>query len=523
MSLRRIRRALLSVSDKSGLIDLARGLIELQVELISTGGTFKVLKEAGIAVREVADVTQFPEMLDGRVKTLHPKIHAGILAIRDNPAHERTLSSHEIGPIDLVVVNLYPFEATVAKPTAEWAEVIENIDVGGPTMIRAAAKNHDGVAVIVDPNQYGALLSELQQNKGATTLEARKRWAAAAFARTATYDSAISRYFREAGLSEEFPERMSLGFARKLNLRYGENPHQHAAFYEDSKPLAHSLATAEQLHGKELSYNNLLDLDSSWNLATEFAAPTAVVIKHNNPCGVGTATTLRDALAKAFDGDPLSAYGGVLAFNRPVDAPTAELVTEPNRFVEAIIAPDFADDALEMIRTRPTWKKNVRLLRTGGVPSTLTGLDFRRISGGVLVQSADRGSQDFASLKVVSKRHPTIDERSGLEFAWLVCKHVKSNAIVLAKGGQVVGVGAGQMSRVDSTEIAVKKAGERARGTVLASDAFFPFRDNVDAAAKAGVTAIIQPGGSIRDEECIAACDEHGLAMVFTGVRHFRH
>ncbi len=496
--LRRVRRALLSVSDKNGLVDLASALAGLGIELISTGGTFRMIKEAGFSVREVDEVTGFREMLDGRVKTLHPLIHGGILYVRDNAEHEATIAIHGIGPIDLVVVNLYPFEATIAKPNVNWDEAIENIDIGGPSLIRGAAKNHDGVAVITDTAQYDSLLEELRQNDSATTLNFRKQLAATAYARTAAYDAMIADYLARSGNAEPFPPRLTLGFTRKTGLRYGENPHQAAAFYTEPNPPAATIASAESLHGKELSYNNILDLDAAWNLVTEFQQPSAVVIKHSNPCGVATAETLADAFAAAHAGDPISAFGGILAFNRPVDAAVAELITGPNRFVEAVIAPDFDKDAFEIITTRPTWKKSVRLLRTGGLPKTRAGFDLRRVSGGMLVQGWDVDADQPTEWKVATKREPTAEERAGLTFAWTVCKHVKSNAIVLALGTQVVGVGAGQMSRIDSTDIAVKKAGDRAKGSVLASDAFFPFRDNIDAAAKAGITAIIQPGGSVR-------------------------
>jgi phosphoribosylaminoimidazolecarboxamide formyltransferase/IMP cyclohydrolase len=521
--LRRVRRALLSVNDKTGLVDLARALAGHGIELISTGGTYRTLGEAGLIVREVSEVTGFPEMLDGRVKTLHPFIHGGILYIRDNVDHEATVAKHGIGPIDLVVVNLYPFEATIANPDVAWDVAIENIDIGGPSLIRAAAKNHDGVAVITDSAQYGSLLEELKQNQGATTMSFRARLAAAAFARTAIYDAVIAEYFAKTCNSEPLPPRLTLGFSRKYGLRYGENPHQSAAFYCEPNPPAATIATAEILHGKELSYNNILDLDAAWNLVTEFQPPAAVVIKHNNPCGAATAETLAAAFATAHAGDPVSAFGGILAFNRPVDAATAELITAPNRFVEAIIAPEFDPAAFEIITTRPTWKKSVRLLRTGGLPTGRAGLDLRRVGGGLLAQSWDAGADHPNDWKPASKRVPTPEERASLAFAWTVCKNVKSNAIVLVQGTKVVGVGAGQMSRIDSTDIAVKKAGERAKGSVLGSDAFFPFRDNVDAAARAGISAIIQPGGSVRDAESIAACDEHGISMLFTGARHFRH
>jgi phosphoribosylaminoimidazolecarboxamide formyltransferase/IMP cyclohydrolase len=520
MSAIAIRRALLSVSDKSGLMDFARGLSDFGVELISTGGTRAALAAAGLVVRDISDVTGFPEILDGRVKTLHPRVHAGILAVRADPAHAATLAEHAIQPIDLVCVNLYPFERTAAKVGVSREEVIENIDVGGPSMLRAAAKNHAGVAVVSDTAQYDGILAEMRASGGALTLAMRERLAAAAFARTAAYDAAIAAYF---AVGEPFPNTLALSFVRKSGLRYGENPHQPAAFYAEPNGGGANVATAEVLNGKELSYNNILDLDSAFNLVREFAEPAAVVIKHNNPCGAAVATTLADAFARAHEGDSLSAYGGVLAFNREVDEATATLVTEPNRFVEAVIAPGYTDAALALLTTRPKWGKNVRLLRTGPLAAAGPTLDYRRVDGGLLVQARDRGGDDFAAAKIVTRREPTPAEWADLRFAWPVCKHVKSNAIVLAKGGMCVGVGAGQMSRVDSVEIAVRKAGERVRGSVLASDAFFPFRDNVDAAAKAGVACVVQPGGSMRDADSIAACDEHGLAMVFTGVRHFRH
>jgi phosphoribosylaminoimidazolecarboxamide formyltransferase/IMP cyclohydrolase len=527
MTLHPIRRALLSVSDKSGLIDLARGLLGFGVELISTGGTRKALAEAGLAVRDISDVTGFPEILDGRVKTLHPKIHGGLLAIRDSAQHMATIAAQGIQPIDMVVCNLYPFEQTVARPGAGHEEIVENIDIGGPSMVRSAAKNYHDVAVVTSPEQYPVILAELQANGGALSLATRERLAAAAYARTAAYDRAISAYFAQRTGAEPFPARLDLRFERRMPLRYGENPHQAAAFYVEPGIAHPCVATAEPLHGKELSYNNLLDLDSAFNLVREFEQPAAVVIKHNNPCGAAIASTLEEAFRKAYEGDPLSAYGGVLAFNREVDEPTAMQITQPNRFIECIIAPGFSEAAFHVLTTRPSWKKSVRLLRTGpltGGDAKARGLDFRRVDGGLLVQSRDlRGIDDFAELKTVTRRLPTDAELADLRFAWLVCKHVKSNAIVLARGGMVVGVGAGQMSRVDSTHIAVRKSGDRHKGAVLASDAFFPFRDNVDEAARAGVTAIVQPGGSMRDADSIAACDEHGLAMVFTGVRHFRH
>jgi phosphoribosylaminoimidazolecarboxamide formyltransferase/IMP cyclohydrolase len=527
MSLRTIRRALLSVSDKSGLIDLARGLQAFGVELISTGGTRKALADAGLAVRDVSDVTGFPEILDGRVKTLHPNIHGGLLAVRDNPQHAATIAAQGIEPIDMVVCNLYPFEQTVAEPGSTHELIIENIDIGGPSMVRSAAKNYHDVAVVTSPEQYSAILEELRQNNGALTMQTRWRLAGAAFARTAAYDRAIAAYFAKQSDTNDFPGLLELRFEKKMPLRYGENPHQPAAFYVEPGVTHACVATAEPLHGKELSYNNILDLDSGFNLVREFAEPGAVVIKHNNPCGAAVGAALDEAFRKAYEGDPLSAYGGVLAFNREVDEATTTQITEPKRFIECIIAPGFSEAAFKMLTTRPTWKNSVRLLCTGPwKPDDVKarGLDLRRVDGGLLVQGRDlSGADEFWNLRVVTKRQPTAAELADLRFAWLVCKHVKSNAIVLAKDGMLVGVGAGQMSRVDSVHLAVRKSGDRHAGSVLASDAFFPFRDNVDEAAKAGVTAIVQPGGSMRDADSIAACDEHGVSMVFTGVRHFRH
>jgi phosphoribosylaminoimidazolecarboxamide formyltransferase/IMP cyclohydrolase len=526
MAQRVIRRALLSVSDKTDLVEFARGLAALGAELISTGGTRKALADAGLEVKDISEVTGFPEILDGRVKTLHPRVHGGILAIRDKPEHVQTIAAHGIQPIDLVVVNLYPFEATVARPGSSHEEIVENIDIGGPSMVRSAAKNYHDVAIVTDPGQYAAVLDEMRANAGALGLETRERLAAAAFARTAAYDRAISTYFARRGPAESFPPTLDICFERKTGLRYGENPHQNAAFYVEPRLDHACIAAAETLHGKELSYNNILDLDSALNLVREFDAPAAVVIKHNNPCGAAVGTTLVEAFDRAYEGDPLSAYGGVIAFNRAVEEATAMRLTEPNRFVECIVAPDFRSEALQTLTTRPSWKKSVRLLRTGPLGQLDTrarALDFRSVDGGLLVQTRDASGDDFAAAKVATKRSPTEAEMADLRFAWLVCKHVKSNAIVLAKGGAIVGVGAGQMSRVDSVHLAVRKAGERSKGSVMASDAFFPFRDNVDEAANAGVTALVQPGGSIRDQDSILACDERDMAMLLTGVRHFRH
>lgn len=531
MDLRPIRRALLSVSDKTGLVDFARELVtKYGVELIATGGTKKALADAGLPVKDVSELTGFPEILDGRVKTLHPAIYAGLLAKRDKPEHMRTLAEHKLPEIDLVVCNLYPFEQTVAKPGVTEAEAIENIDIGGPCMVRAAAKNFRAVTVVVDPAQYAGLTAQLQLNLGQISGDYRRFLASTAFQRIQQYDDAIADYFHELVKPAQsvvgFDVLLELSFVREQALRYGENPHQNAAFYREPRLSRPCTATAEQLHGKDLSYNNILDLDSALNLVREFAGPACIVVKHNNPCGAATAATLADAFRGAWAGDPQSAFGGILAFNKSLDADTVSAIMDPQakRFIECVIAPEYEPHALDALKQ---WKVNVRLLRTGDLAGGPKGLDYRRVDGGLLVQTRDVGADDADKWKVVSKRRPTEDESRALWFSWLVCKHVKSNAIVLStqreQVNSVVGVGAGQMSRVDSVEIAVKKAGDRVKGSVLASDAFFPFRDNVDLAAKAGVTAIVQPGGSVRDADSIAACDEHGLAMVFTGVRHFRH
>ncbi len=526
----RVRRALLSVSDKTGLVDFAQGLVRHGIDLISTGGTYKTLKEAGLAVREISEYTGFPEMLDGRVKTLHPKVHGGILHRRDLPEHVVTIAQHQIEPIDMVVVNLYPFEATVARPDVSIEEAIENIDIGGPSMIRSAAKNHDHVAVVTDPAQYAGTLAELDQHQGTISRTFLRQLAIAAFERTSRYDAAIHAYLaKSTGTGTPFPEDLHLVYKRESILRYGENPHQQAAFYSHPNYLPASLARARKRHGKELSYNNLLDLDSALAIVREFDRPAVAIIKHNNPCGVGLSKTLSDAFLAAWDGDPLSAFGGILAFNRPVDADTASALMDPKakRFIECVIAPDYEPHALDALKK---WKENVRLLKTGPLSGFPEGLDYRRVDGGLLVQSRDFGADKPDDWKCVTDRKPTENEWHSLHFAWFVCKHVKSNAIVLASnrgdkplGCSIVGVGAGQMSRVVSVEIAVRKAGDKSKGSVLASDAFFPFPDNVELAAAAGVTAIIQPGGSVKDADSIAACNKHGIAMLFTGMRHFRH
>ena len=523
-----VRRALLSVSDKQGLIPFAQGLVRLGFELLSTGGTRKTLEAAGVSVLDVAQYTGFPEMMDGRVKTLHPKVHGGLLGRPDLAEDAKSMQEHGITPFELVVVNLYPFVETISKPGVTSDEAVEQIDIGGPSMLRSAAKNHRYVGVVTSPSQYERVLEEMQ--RGAMSLDLRRELAAAAFELTARYDRAIADYMSglargdSAAQDPDFPSRLALQFERRSTLRYGENPHQRAACYVESHPSSATLAAAETLHGKELSFNNLLDLDAAMQIVREFRQPAACVIKHNNPCGCAVADNLAEAYVKADGGDPVSAFGSVLGFNRPVDAATAEQLCIPGRFIEAIIAPSYDTDAFAMLTTVPKWKSNVRLLRCAEMldPRPLSQ-EYRRITGGLLVQDRDELAEELSGWKVVTKRHPTPTELADLEFAWLVCKHVKSNAILFAKSGQVVGVGAGQMSRLDSAYIAAYKAGERARDAVCASDAFFPFRDGIDQIHGAGIKAVIQPGGSKRDDEVIATCDEFGIAMIFTGRRHFRH
>ncbi|MGN8118901.1 bifunctional phosphoribosylaminoimidazolecarboxamide formyltransferase/IMP cyclohydrolase [Labrys sp. 22185] len=523
-----IARALLSVSDKSGLIDFAKGLAAHGVELVSTGGTRKALEEAGLAVKDVSDLTGFPEMMDGRVKTLHPKVHGGLLAIRDNEEHRAAMAAHDIGPIDLLVVNLYPFEATLARG-GSFEDLIENIDIGGPAMIRAAAKNHDDVTVIVDVADYDDVLAELAENEGATSLPFRRRMAAKAYARTGAYDAAISNWFA-ATLEEDTPTFRAFGGTLAEALRYGENPHQSAAFYltPEKRP---GVATARQLQGKALSYNNLNDTDAAFECVAEFdpaKSAAVVIVKHANPCGVAQASTLLEAYEKAFACDPVSAFGGIIAVNRTLDADTARKIVEI--FTEVIVAPDASEEAITIISA----KKNLRLLVTGALPDPRAeGLTAKTLAGGLLVQSRDNAVVDDMTLKVVTKRAPTPEEMADLAVAFRIAKHVKSNAIVYVKDGASVGIGAGQMSRVDSARIAAAKAADAAKlaglpdtltkGSVVASDAFFPFADGLEAAVAAGATAVIQPGGSQRDAEVIAAADAAGLAMVFTGTRHFRH
>jgi phosphoribosylaminoimidazolecarboxamide formyltransferase/IMP cyclohydrolase len=520
------------VSDKTGLLPFVRGLVELGFEILSTGGTARALREAGVPVIDVSEYTGFPEIMDGRVKTLHPKVHGAILGRPDLPEDAAAIQAHGIVPFELVVCNLYPFEQTVARPGVTLAEAIEQIDIGGPSMVRSAAKNHAYVGIVTRPEQYDRVLAALRA--GGLPLGLRRELMQAAFEMTARYDRAIADYFARSGEieppgapgeeREAYPPRWSLTFQRRSVLRYGENPHQSAAFYAEETPPSASLAAAEVLHGKELSYNNLLDLDAALGIVREFAEPAAVVIKHNNPCGCAVAAELSEAFLTAYAGDPVSAFGSILGFNRPVDAATAERLCEPNRFIEAIIAPDYAPAALELLTTRPKWKNSVRLLRLPGLNDPQPpARDYRRVTGGLLVQDRDDQPDPEEDWKVVTQRAPTVAEWRDLRFAWKVCKHVKSNAILLAREGAVVGVGAGQMSRLDSAQIAVQKAGERSRGAVAASDAFFPFRDGVDVLARAGVAAIIQPGGSKGDEQTIAAANEQGVTMVFTGRRHFRH
>jgi phosphoribosylaminoimidazolecarboxamide formyltransferase/IMP cyclohydrolase len=525
---RRIARALLSVSDKSGLVEFARALAGYDIELVSTGGTAKALADAGLKVIDVAELTGFPEMMDGRVKTLHPKVHGGLLAIRDDKNHVASMQAHGIRPIDLLVVNLYPFEATVAKG-AGFDECVENIDIGGPAMIRAAAKNHADVAVIVDPDDYATLLDELSQHGGATTLDLRKRLAAKAYARTAAYDAAISNWFAEQ-LNDKAPASRAIGGRLAEALRYGENPHQSAAFYRTPEQRF-GVATARQVQGKQLSYNNINDTDAAYECVAEFdpkRTPAVVIVKHANPCGVAEGASLLEAYRKALACDPTSAFGGIVALNRVLDAEAAKAITKI--FTEVIIAPDASKEAIAIVGA----KKNLRLLLTGGLPDPRApGLMAKTVAGGLLVQSRDNAVVDDMALTVVTKRKPTEAEMRDLAFAFRVAKHVKSNTIVYAKDLATVGIGAGQMSRVDSARIAARKAEDAAKeaklsapltkGSVVASDAFFPFADGLLVAIEAGATAVIQPGGSVRDDEVIKAADDHGIAMVFTGTRHFRH
>jgi phosphoribosylaminoimidazolecarboxamide formyltransferase/IMP cyclohydrolase len=519
MDLVKVRRALISVTDKTGVVELARTLAdEFGVEVVSTGGTAKVLEEAGVSVRPIEDLTGFPEMMDGRVKTLHPKVHGGLLARRDSDEHMREAEEHGIGMIDLVVVNLYAFEKTVARDGVTEEEAIENIDIGGPSMLRSAAKNFASVCVVTDPACYASLVEELRANGGCTTLATRRAYATEVFRLTSAYDSAIWMYL-SGYRAQRFPHEVCFRLEKVQDLRYGENPHQQAAFYRFVDAAEHTLARAEQIQGKELSYNNILDTDACWAAVREFDEPACVIVKHTNPCGVAVAADVVEAYKRAHEADPVSAYGGVMAFNRTVPAALVEAISANKQFVEVMIAPDFEPGALELLAAKP----NLRVLRTGGVRPTGGHYESRAVEGGMLVQTSDAVAEDPAAFRVVTKRQPTSEEMEQLLFAWKVAKSVKSNAIVLARDFVSVGVGAGQMNRVNSARIAVEAAGEKATGAVAASDAFLPFADTLEVVAAAGVTALIQPGGSIRDEEVIARADELGVAMVFTGVRHFRH
>ncbi len=514
-----MKRALISVSDKTGVVEMAKALAALGAEILSTGGTAKTLREAGFAVTDVAAYTGSPEILDGRVKTLHPKIHGGLLGRRSVPAHVEQMREHQIGPIDIVVVNLYPFEATIAKPTCHFDEAIENIDIGGPSMLRSAAKNHEDVLVVVDPADYSRVLKALQDHT--VTRALRQELAMKVFQHTARYDGVIAGYLERQvqGGEIKFPKVLSLQFDLGEILRYGENPHQHGAFYRERQSNEPSVSRGTILHGKAMSYNNFLDANAALEMAKEYEETAVAIIKHNNPCGVALGASPVDAYVKARETDPVSAFGGVIAFNRPVDLAAAKEIT--STFVEVVVAPGFAEDALAELKR----KKDLRLLDVGALTKVKQeGYDLKKLVGGLIIQDRDLGTlTDLRALPVPTVRKPTDEEYAACAFAWKVCKHVKSNAIIYAKSGQTVGIGAGQMSRVDSVKLAAMKAQLPVKGCVMASDAFFPFRDGLDAAAQAGITAVIQPGGSIRDGEVVKAADEHGMAMILTGMRHFRH
>ncbi|MBY8130189.1 bifunctional phosphoribosylaminoimidazolecarboxamide formyltransferase/IMP cyclohydrolase [Vibrio fluvialis] len=526
---RPIRRALISVSDKTGIVEFAKALSERGVDILSTGGTARLLAEQGIAVTEVSDYTGFPEMMDGRVKTLHPKVHGGILGRRGQD--DDVMNTHAINPIDMVVVNLYPFAQTVANPNCTLADAVENIDIGGPTMVRSAAKNHKDVTIIVNASDYDRVIAEMDANDQSLTLDTRFDLAIAAFEHTAAYDGMIANYFgtmvpsygenKEGNEASKFPRTFNQQFIKKQDMRYGENSHQDAAFYVEANPEEASVSTARQIQGKALSYNNIADTDAALECVKEFAEPACVIVKHANPCGVALGGDILEAYNRAYQTDPTSAFGGIIAFNRELDAATATAIVE-RQFVEVIIAPSVSAEAIDVVAA----KKNVRLLECGEWHSKTTGFDVKRVNGGLLVQDRDQGMVTLGDLKVVSQRQPTEEELKDALFCWKVAKYVKSNAIVYAKGDMTIGVGAGQMSRVYSAKIAGIKAadeGLEVAGSVMASDAFFPFRDGIDAAAEAGIKCVIQPGGSMRDDEVIAAADEHGMAMIFTGMRHFRH
>ncbi|AQM68613.1 bifunctional purine biosynthesis protein purh [Vibrio sp. B1FIG11] len=526
---RPIRRALISVSDKTGIVEFAQALAERGVDILSTGGTARLLAEQGIAVTEVSDYTGFPEMMDGRVKTLHPKVHGGVLGRRGQD--DDVMEKHGINPIDMVVVNLYPFAETVAKEGCTLADAVENIDIGGPTMVRSAAKNHKDVTIVVNAHDYNRVIAEMDANDKSLTLETRFDLAIAAFEHTASYDGMIANYFgtmvpsygenKEGDEESKFPRTFNQQFEKKQDMRYGENSHQAAAFYVEANPQEASVSTARQIQGKALSYNNIADTDAALECVKEFNEPACVIVKHANPCGVALGKDILEAYNRAYQTDPTSAFGGIIAFNQELDAETATAIVE-RQFVEVIIAPSVSAEAIEVVAA----KKNVRLLECGEWTTKTTGFDVKRVNGGLLVQDRDQGMVSLDDLKVVSKRQPTEEELKDALFCWKVAKYVKSNAIVYAKGDMTIGVGAGQMSRVYSAKIAGIKAadeGLEVAGSVMASDAFFPFRDGIDAAAEAGIKCVIQPGGSMRDDEVIAAADEHGMAMIFTGMRHFRH
>ncbi|HHX8301189.1 TPA: bifunctional phosphoribosylaminoimidazolecarboxamide formyltransferase/IMP cyclohydrolase [Vibrio diabolicus] len=526
---RPIRRALISVSDKTGIVEFAQALAERGVDILSTGGTARLLAEQGIAVTEVSDYTGFPEMMDGRVKTLHPKVHGGVLGRRGQD--DDVMAKHGINPIDMVVVNLYPFAETVAKEGCTLADAVENIDIGGPTMVRSAAKNHKDVTIVVNAHDYDRVIAEMDANEKSLTLETRFDLAIAAFEHTAAYDGMIANYFgtmvpsygenKEGDEESKFPRTFNQQFEKKQDMRYGENSHQAAAFYVEANPQEASVSTARQIQGKALSYNNIADTDAALECVKEFNEPACVIVKHANPCGVALGKDILEAYNRAYQTDPTSAFGGIIAFNQELDAKTASAIVE-RQFVEVIIAPSVSAEAIEVVAA----KKNVRLLECGEWTTKTTGFDVKRVNGGLLVQDRDQGMVSLDDLKVVSKRQPTEEELKDALFCWKVAKYVKSNAIVYSKGDMTIGVGAGQMSRVYSAKIAGIKAadeGLEVAGSVMASDAFFPFRDGIDAAAEAGIKCVIQPGGSMRDDEVIAAADEHGMAMIFTGMRHFRH
>jgi len=518
--MRKIQRALVSVSDKTNIAEFASQLHQRGVEILSTGGTAEMIKKSGVPVTLISDYTGFPEMMDGRIKTLHPKVHGGILGRRDVPAHMEAMEKHAISPIDMVVINLYPFEATIAKEGCTLEDAIENIDIGGPAMVRSASKNYNDVAIVVNPADYELVLTEMDAHDGAVTLKTRQRLSRDAFAMTARYDSMISAYLSgQIGEASKFPPAYQASLQKLSDLRYGENPHQEAALYKEAQPQATDVVQAQQLQGKELSFNNYIDMNAAWECALEFEESAAVIIKHTNPCGTACGNHQTEAFVQARETDPVSAFGGVLGFNRIVTLTTAEEIVK--NFVEVIIAPGYEAAALDLF----VKKKNVRVMQMPGIDSAARTrrMDMKRIGGGLLLQDADELTLDPEKLKIVSKVQPDDALMEELKFAWKVAKHVKSNAIVYARGTETVGIGAGQMSRVDSARLALEKSNKEVKGCVMASDAFFPFRDSVDAAAERGIRAIIQPGGSIRDEEVIQAADEAGIAMVFTGIRHFKH